>query len=86
VIVVVYEFILFKDVCFGKCCSLFGFLLSIWCNGIRGVFEMGVWYGVWCVGCCWVLMVLLFVFGVMSLVWMVFVVVLIVLEKIVLFV
>jgi predicted metal-binding membrane protein len=42
--------------------------MSHWRDGVRGVFEMGARHGVYCLGCCWALMCLLFVAGVMKLV------------------
>jgi predicted metal-binding membrane protein len=47
--------------------SPFGFLMSRWRPGLAGAFRMGLEHGVFCVGCCWALMLLLFVGGVMNL-------------------
>jgi predicted metal-binding membrane protein len=77
----VYELTPLKDVCLAKCRSPVGFLLGTWREGRFGALEMGVRHAGWCLGCCWALMAALFALGVMSLTWMAFVAVLIVLEK-----
>jgi predicted metal-binding membrane protein len=46
-----------------------GFLLTEWRDGVGGKFVMGARHGAYCIGCCWLLMALLFVGGVMSLLW-----------------
>ena len=46
-----------------------GFLLGEWRAGVRGAFVMGLRHGWFCLGCCWALMVLLFVGGVMNIAW-----------------
>jgi predicted metal-binding membrane protein len=46
-----------------------GFLLGEWRAGVKGAFVMGLRHGLFCVGCCWALMALLFVGGVMNLAW-----------------
>src|SRR5437763_1366530 len=46
-----------------------GFLLSEWRDGAKGAWAMGLRHGALCVGCCWGLMALLFVGGVMNLLW-----------------
>jgi Predicted metal-binding integral membrane protein (DUF2182) len=78
----VYELTPLKNVCLAKCRSPFGFLLGAWRDGRRGAAEMGAKHGIWCLGCCWALMVALFALGVMSLVWMAVVAALITVEKV----
>ena len=46
-----------------------GFLLGEWRTGVRGAIVMGLRHGGFCLGCCWALMALLFVGGVMNLAW-----------------
>jgi predicted metal-binding membrane protein len=77
----VYELTPLKNVCLNKCRSPFGFLLGTWRDGVRGAVEMGAKHGMWCLGCCWALMLALFALGVMSLVWMAVVAALITVEK-----
>ncbi len=59
-----------KEACLAHCRSPLSFFLARWDGGPRGPFKMGAHHGVWCVGCCWALMVLSFVLGVMNLLWM----------------
>mgnify|MGYP002047215550 CR=1 FL=1 len=51
------------------CQSPAGFFMSRWKGGAKGSFEMGLYHGLFCLGCCWALMLLLFVGGVMNLSW-----------------
>ena len=60
-----------KDTCLRHCQSPLGFFLVSWRGGRWGALRMGVHHGLYCVGCCWALMALAFVTGVMSVVWMV---------------
>jgi predicted metal-binding membrane protein len=69
VIAGVYQFSPLKDICLARCRTPFGFLLGEWRPGARGGFVMGLRHGVFCLGCCWALMALLFVGGVMNLAW-----------------
>jgi predicted metal-binding membrane protein len=46
------------------------FVLNHWRDGAAGALRMGWRHGLYCLGCCWVLMALLFAGGVMSLLWM----------------
>ena len=62
-----YQLTPIKDACLRTCQSPLGFLMSHWRNGWRGALVMGVEHGVYCVGCCWALMLLLFAGGVMNL-------------------
>jgi len=64
-----YQFMPAKSRCLSKCRTPMGFLLTEWREGIWGALIMGVRHGAFCVGCCWALMALLFVGGVMNLVW-----------------
>jgi predicted metal-binding membrane protein len=62
-----YQLTPLKRECLRKCQSPFGFLVSRWRAGFSGAFTMGLEHGAHCVGCCWALMLLLFVGGVMNL-------------------
>ena len=55
--------------CLANCRTPIGFLMTEWRDGPRGAFVMGLRHGLSCLGCCWVLMILLFVLGVMNLLW-----------------
>jgi predicted metal-binding membrane protein len=63
----VYQLTPFKHACLRTCQSPLGFLISRWRRGWSGAFHMGFEHGLYCVGCCWALMLLLFVGGVMNL-------------------
>jgi predicted metal-binding membrane protein len=65
----VFQFTSLKDRCLAHCRSPIGFLMTDWRDGPRGAFAMGLRHGSTCVGCCWMLMALLFVAGVMNLLW-----------------
>jgi predicted metal-binding membrane protein len=79
-----YQFTPFKHTCLARCQSPLGFLLSRWRDGAWGAAHMGIRYGAFCVGCCWALMGLLFVVGVMNLLWVAVLAVFVLLEKTVL--
>ncbi len=64
-----YQLTPLKRGCLTQCQSPLGFLMSNWRDGSSGAFRMGVRHGAFCLGCCWALMGLLFVVGVMNLVW-----------------
>ncbi len=64
-----YQFSPLKRICLAKCRTPMGFLLGEWREGSRGGFVMGLRHGFFCLGCCWALMALLFVGGVMNLAW-----------------
>jgi predicted metal-binding membrane protein len=63
----VYQLTPLKLACLRTCQSPLGFLMSRWRDGLSGSFRMGLQHGTYCVGCCWALMLLLFVGGVMNL-------------------
>ncbi len=58
-----------KRACLVHCRSPLHFLMSGWRDGAAGALTMGAHHGLYCVGCCWILMALLFVAGVMNLLW-----------------
>ena len=63
-----FQFSPLKHACLARCRSPMGFLLTEWRPGRLGVFFTGLRHGMYCLGCCWALMALLFVFGTMNLV------------------
>ena len=65
-----YQLTPIKDVCLRHCRTPLHFLLHGWHEGKFGALRMGVVHGLYCVGCCWGLMIVLFSLGVMSLFWM----------------
>ena len=72
-----------KRICLANCRSPLSFLMTRWREGSRGAFAMGVDHGLYCVGCCWMLMALLFVAGVMNLAWVAAIAIVVLLEKVV---
>lgn len=78
----VYQFTNLKQTCLRKCQSPTGFLMTQWREGVWGAVWMGGRHGIYCVGCCWALMGLLFVAGVMSAPWIVAITVYVLIEKI----
>ena len=65
-----YQMTPVKHACLRYCRSPFAFLFNRWRNGPNGALRMGIEHGVYCLGCCWLLMVLLFALGVMNLLWL----------------
>ncbi len=65
----IFQWTPLKHACLTHCRSPLGFLMTHWRDGARGALIMGLEHGIYCVGCCWILMVLLFVAGVMNLLW-----------------
>ena len=65
----VYQWLPFKDASLQKCREPMTFFLMRWRAGAAGAFRMGAEHGLYCVGCCWALMLLLFTAGVMNLLW-----------------
>lgn len=76
-----YQLTPLKQACLRHCRTPLGFLMAEWRDGTRGALTMGLKHGLYCAGCCWALMLLLFVAGVMNPVWIVFLTVLVALEK-----
>ena len=77
----IYQFTNIKDVCLKNCQSPLSFVLNYWKEGKIGALLMGIKHGFYCIGCCWVLMALLFVAGIMNLLWIVIIALFIFLEK-----
>ncbi|MGI8818820.1 MAG: DUF2182 domain-containing protein [Gemmatimonadales bacterium] len=65
----VYQWLPLKGACLAHCRSPLGFFSTEWREGVSGALQMGFRHGSYCVGCCWALMALLFVAGVMNLLW-----------------
>ena len=78
-----YQFSPLKRICLVKCRSPLSFLMANWQQGNMGALKMGLSHGAYCVGCCWLLMSLLFIGGVMNLVWVAMIAGLVLLEKLI---
>lgn len=77
-----YQWTPWKDACLRHCRSPMDFVLMHWREGTAGALAMGARHGAYCLGCCWVLMLLLFVGGVMNLLWIGGLAVYVLLEKV----
>lgn len=77
----VYQVTPFKGACLSHCRSPLGFLMTRWREGPTGAFRMGATHGLFCLGCCWALMIVLFAVGVMNLAWVAALTVLVLIEK-----
>jgi predicted metal-binding membrane protein len=64
-----YQWMPLKSACLSHCRSPLGFFAAEWREGAGGALLMGMRHGSFCVGCCWLLMALLFVSGVMNVLW-----------------
>lgn len=64
-----YQWLPLKKTCLRHCRSPLEFILAHWRRGALGAFTMGMQHGLYCLGCCWMLMLLLFVGGVMNMAW-----------------
>jgi len=78
----IFQWTPLKNACLRHCRSPIGFLLTEWRDGSRGAFQMGLYLGAHCVGCCWLLMGLLFIAGVMNLWWVAAITAFVLLEKV----
>ena len=76
-----YQLSPLKHVCLSKCRSPLQFVLHHWRSGYGGAFRMGIEHGAYCLGCCWLLFVILFPLGIMNLVAIALVTALILAEK-----
>ena len=76
-----YQFSKYKEACQSACLSPMSYFIGRWRPGLPGALRMGVELGLYCVGCCWAIMALGFVGGVMNLAWMGLATVFMVLEK-----
>jgi predicted metal-binding membrane protein len=67
-----YQFTSLKHMCLEKCRSPFAFIMQHWHGGReeQEAFELGMRHGVFCIGCCWSLMLLMFVVSIGNLAWM----------------
>ncbi len=76
-----YQFSKFKDACASKCRAPLTFFMEFWAPGSMQSYKMGLRLGLSCLGCCWMLMLLAFVGGTMSLAFMGLATVIMILEK-----
>ena len=77
-----YQWTPLKDACLHQCRTPMTFLMTRWRDGQGGAIKMGMQHGLFCVGCCWALMAVMFAVGVMNVLWMIAIAVFVLLEKI----
>ena len=77
----IFQFTPLKRRCLIHCRAPLDFIMTRWREGRRGAFGMGVEHGAFCAGCCWALMALLFVLGVMNILWIAALTIVVALEK-----
>jgi len=78
----IFQFTPLKHRCLTRCRGTLEFILTRWREGRSAAFRMGLEHGVFCTGCCWALMALLFVTGVMNMYWVAGLMIFVCLEKI----
>ena len=65
-----YQFSGLKDACLTKCRNPFSILFANWSAMPVRIFRLGLEQGLWCLGCCWALMLVMFAVGAMNVFWM----------------
>jgi predicted metal-binding membrane protein len=78
----VFQWTPLKNACLTHCRSPLAFFMTDWREGKMGAFVMGLKHGAFCTGCCWLLMAILFVAGVMNIWWVGIISIVVLLEKI----
>ena len=76
-----YQLTPVKRACLKHCRAPLTYLAQHWAHGMSGALRMGSQHGLYCIGCCWAIMLLLFVGGVMNLLWVAAIAVFVLLEK-----
>jgi predicted metal-binding membrane protein len=79
----IFQWTPLKSTCLTQCRSPLGFIMTERREGTWGALVMGLRHGSYCVGCCWVLMALLFIAGVMNLLWVAVIAAFVLVEKVV---
>jgi len=80
----IFQFTPLKQTCLRHCRSPLDFILQHWKEGKTGALKMGVENGFYCLGCCWMIMILLFVTGIMNLLWVAIIAAFVLVEKLLL--
>jgi predicted metal-binding membrane protein len=80
----IYQWTPLKNACLAQCQTPFRFLISHggFRSNVSGCLRLGLLHGSYCVGCCWILMALLFVVGVMNVLWIALLALLVLVEKV----
>lgn len=77
-----YQLSPLKAACLDQCRSPLSFVMRLWRPGWKGAVRLGIRHGLYCIGCCWALMLLLFVGGVMNLAWIALLTCIVLAEKV----
>ena len=77
-----YQFTNLKNSCLEKCRNPLSYIMGTKIENIRDIIGIGVSNGLFCIGCCWVLMLLLFINGIMNLLWVLVITIAVLAEKI----
>ncbi|MFC0773356.1 DUF2182 domain-containing protein [Terrimonas alba] len=77
-----FQFTPLKNTCLHNCRSPMGFIHQYWKDGKNGALRMGIQNGIYCLGCCWILMILLFVSGIMNILWIAIITLFVLIEKV----
>jgi len=77
----IYQFSTLKHACLTQCRHPFPIFFTNWATTPTGVFKLGLRQGLYCVGCCWAMMLLMFAVGLMNIVWMAGIGIVMTLEK-----
>ena len=78
-----FQFSSFKDACLEKCRNPLAFIMGTKISSNFDVLKIGLLHGLYCLGCCWALMLILFVNGVMNMLWVVILTIAVLSEKII---
>jgi predicted metal-binding membrane protein len=78
-----FQFTPLKNTCLNYCRAPISFIHHHWKEGKHGALRMGLQNGMYCLGCCWILMMLLFVSGIMNIFWIAVITLFVVLEKVI---
>ena len=76
-----YQWTPWKDACLTQCRTPLQFLLARWKDGRSGALQMSFEHGLYCIGCCWALMLVLFAVGVMNMLWVAAIMLFVIVEK-----
>jgi len=76
-----YQFSRLKQACLSLCQRPFQFFFVNWTDKPQGVFALGLRQGLYCLGCCWALMLVMFAVGIMNVVWMAILAAIMTIEK-----
>jgi predicted metal-binding membrane protein len=65
----VFQLLPAKSACLSRCRAPVGYFMTEWREGRSGALRMGLTHGATCIGCCWLLMAVLFAVGIMNMIW-----------------